>query len=428
MEQARTRPDIEYSLMYFDLDQLHVINDTFGREAGDRILRGFGDILRNQLDGHTVARVTSDSFAALISDCALSDGEQFGKLICKQLHSLEFNNGSKAHRPTVSIGIASLDPSNPEANDALAHAQVACQAAKDRGRDRVEIYHTADASIIRRMDDISLIGALRNAVEQGQLVLYAQPIIPVKGRCADKHYELLVRLLDENGTPIEPSKFLGTAERYQLIQDIDRWVVSKALEALSKRPALQDGSKLFFAINLSGQSLGNEQFLEFLLEELSVYRVDPRRLCFEITETVAVSNQAKAQKLIQELKAIGCQFSLDDFGTGLSSFAYLKLFNVDKIKIDGSFVHDIGENEVSRAMVSAIAEIGRVMGVETVAEYVSDAASVNILRDMGVDWAQGFHVGEPFRLSKLISEAAPVADREDDEEYIDTVVLQALPS
>lgn len=431
LELASSNPTIQYSVMYFDLDQLHVVNDTFGRDIGNEVLKSFGSILRECLDGHMVARVTSDSFAALVSDCDLVDGEQFGKTICEQLRQLDYTSGAKSHRPTVSIGIAALDPDASGETEVLAHAQVACQAAKDRGRDRVEIYHSADASIIRRMDDISLIGTLRSAVESGQLILFAQPIVPVSGPCDEAHFELLVRLLDETGNPIEPAKFLGTAERYQLIQDIDRWVVSKALEALAKKPTATDGKQLQYAVNLSGQSLGADQFLQFVKEQLEVYSVDPRRLCFEITETVAVSNLAKAQNFMRELKALGCKFSLDDFGTGLSSFAYLKLFEVDKLKIDGSFVHDICENEVSRAMVSAIAEIARVMKIETVAEYVQDEATLQALGAIGVNWAQGFHVGEPARLNKLISQlpkAQPLASDHDDDEYVDTVILKALPA
>jgi len=266
------------------------------------------------------------------------------------------------------------------------------------------MYLSSDASIVRRMDELSHVGSIRSAIEGGRLVLYAQPIVRLTGTSNFSHYEILVRMLDADGNALEPSKFLGTAERYQLMQELDRWVVSKAINTLVETRSDADGKPLHFAVNLSGQSLGNDQFLDFVRAELSSTAVSPDRLCFEITETVAVANLQKAQLFMNELKKIGCQFSLDDFGTGLSSFAYLKLFPVDVLKIDGSFVQDIAENEVSRSMVSAIAEIARVMKIETVAEYVESAATLNVVREIGVDWAQGFHVGRPIRLKELFGD------------------------
>jgi EAL domain-containing protein (putative c-di-GMP-specific phosphodiesterase class I) len=255
------------------------------------------------------------------------------------------------------------------------------------------------------MDDIGLISSIRNAIDSGRLVLYAQPIIPLSRKEAPKYYELLVRLLDAKGQPVEPAEFMRTAERYQLIQDIDRWVITRALESLAEMRESSRDPGYRFAINLSGQSLGDDSFLGFIRGELARFKISPSLLCFEITETVAVTNLNKAQTLIQELQKIGCRFSLDDFGTGMSSFAYLKLFPVDKLKIDGSFVHDLCSNEVSRAMVTAITEIARVMHISTVAEYVQDAATLSELQKIGVDWAQGYHIGAPRRLSEIIAES-----------------------
>jgi EAL domain-containing protein (putative c-di-GMP-specific phosphodiesterase class I) len=241
-----------------------------------------------------------------------------------------------------------------------------------------------------------------------------------------------VRLLDTSGNLVEPSQFLGAAERYHLVQEIDRWVVAKAIETLATQGETLAGHAMRFAVNLSGQSLGNDQFLDFVRAELARTGVAPDRLCFEITETVAVSNLQKAQLFISEMKKIGCLFSLDDFGTGLSSFAYLKLFDVNKLKIDGSFVHDICQNEVSRSMVSAITEIAHVMKIETVAEYVQDEETVTALREIGVDWVQGFHIGEPVRLTELfddqtIIDTADIADVTDSAEE-NTAILETLPA
>ena len=431
LETACIDVESEYSLMYLDIDQLDVVNDTFGRDTGDEILRSFAGILRKTLSDHTVTRVTSDSFAALLGNCSVDEAATLAQTICTRLHELDYASGAHNYKPSVSIGVASLMPNEKDLRSVLVPAQVACQAAKDRGRGRFEIYQSTDVSIIRRMDEINQLGSIRNAIDAGRLILFAQPIVRMDQERRGGYYELLVRLLDTSGNPVEPAEFLGAAERYHLVQEIDRWVVAKAIETLANHGDTLEGHAMRFAVNLSGQSIGNDQFLDFVRSEFARTAVSPDRLCFEITETVAVSNLQKAQLFISEMKKIGCMFSLDDFGTGLSSFAYLKLFAVDKLKIDGSFVQDICQNEVSRSMVSAIAEIARVMKIETVAEYVQDEETVAVLREIGVDWAQGFHIGEPARLTELFDDAT-IIDTADIASVADvtengTAILSALP-
>ena len=422
----------EYSLMYLDIDQLDVVNDSFGRDTGDEILRSFAGILRKELSPHTITRVSSDSFAALLCNCSIDEAEILGKEICTNFRELDYASGTHNYKPSVSVGVASLMPNEKDLRSVLVPAQVACQAAKDRGRGRVEVYQSTDVSIIRRMDEINQLGSIRNAIDAGRLILFAQPIVRVDSQQPGSYYELLVRLLDTSGNPVEPAEFLGAAERYHLVQEIDRWVVAKAIETLATHGETLSGHAMRFAVNLSGQSLGNDRFLDFVRAELARTRVAPGRLCFEITETVAVSNLQKAQLFISEMKKIGCLFSLDDFGTGLSSFAYLKLFDVNKLKIDGSFVHDICQNEVSRSMVSAIAEIAHVMNIETVAEYVQDEETVIALREIGIDWVQGFHIGKPVRLTELfddqtIIDTADIADVADAATE-NTAILTTLPA
>ena len=414
------------TLMYMDIDQLHVVNDTFGRATGDEILRSFAAIIRSVLPGQMITRVTSDSFAAMLKDISLDDAQLLGKEICTQLRNLDYASGVNKYRPSVSIGVSPLSSSSGDIHSVLVPAQVACQAAKERGRGRCEVYRSTDTSIVRRMDELSLVGSIRSAIEGGRLVLYAQPIALVDGDADFSHYEILVRMLDSSGKALSPSEFLPSAERYQLMQELDRWVVNKAIETLVEKGIDATGKPLHFAVNLSGQSLGNDQFLDFVRGELSRSAVSPDRLCFEITETVAVENLQKAQLFMKELKQIGCQFSLDDFGTGLSSFAYLKLFDVDKLKIDGSFIEDLATNEVSRSMVSAISEIARVMNIETVAEYVQDEATMEVLNELGIDWAQGYLVGEPVRLGSLFGDST-IADVAKLEE-IDTAILSGIRS
>jgi len=416
----------ESTLLYLDMDQLHILNDTLGREMGDRALRELGLILRSVLKGQPVTRVTSDTFAALLSDTSLETAKQLGAEICQQLQALEFKGDDQSFRPSASIGVAPLGCEGTAASSLLVPAQIACQAAKDRGRGRVETYEPADHSIIRRMDDLNQVGSIRSAIEGGRLVLFAQPIRYIAGEREVAYHGLLVRMLNTAGEPVPPSEFMGAAERYQLMQELDRWVINKAIDTLTDELQDSRGRPIRFAVNLSGQSIGSEKFLDFVKQEFARTGLDPSRLCLEITETVAVSNLKKAQVFISELRELGCQFSLDDFGTGLSSFAYLKMFKIDKLKIDGSFVQDICENEVSKSMVAAIAEIARVMGIETVAEYVQSEDILRTVGEIGVDWAQGFHVGEPIRLRDLF-ENSTIVDKADLAD-VDPSLIEKLPA
>ncbi|MDP2323053.1 MAG: bifunctional diguanylate cyclase/phosphodiesterase [Gammaproteobacteria bacterium] len=396
------------TLMYLDLDRLQLANDTLGREGGDQVLAGFAAILRDELAGHAIARVVSDHFAALLTETDLEAAREIGERIAARFRRLEFGHGERSFRASVSIGIAPAAEDGDtiaEGGGPLATAQVACAAAKDRGRGRVEVYQPEDVSIIQRFDDIQLVGCIRNAIDRGRLALLGQPIIPVKptGPVNHGYFEVLVRLLDEDDSHISPSEFLSAAERYQLMEELDRWVVSKTLELLATNPSGLKASGTRFAINLSGQSLGSEPFLTYVQQQLERTRVPPELICFEITETVAVANLQRAQAFMHALRKIGCRFSLDDFGTGLSSFAYLKLFPVDTLKIDGSFIRDLPTNVVSQSVVAAISEVARVMQLETVAEFVQDNATLDLLSKLGITWAQGYLLGEPTLLNVHIS-------------------------
>lgn len=425
LEQACGVETDSATLVYVDVDQLHVANDTFGRYVGDDILRELARLLRETLPAGPVTRVTSDSFAALLPNVSLETARDCCDELCTRAHNYEHVEGDRSFRLSVSVGVAELSVDSGAAASVLAPAQMACQAAKDRGHGRVEVYDPADQSIVRRLDDLMFIGSIRSAIEGGRLVLYAQPLQRLSGPGNTAYYELLVRMLDTAGEQVPPAEFMGAAERYQLMQDLDRWVVHKAIATLTDQHTCADGRPLKFAVNLSGQSLGSEQFRQFVKAEIDASGLPGERLCFEITETVAVRNIANAQRFIAEFSALGCQFSLDDFGTGLSSFAYLKLFPVNTLKIDGSFVQDIADNDVSRSMVRAIAEIARVMAIDTVAEYVQDNTTLEIVRELGVDWAQGYHIGEPIRLGKLFADRTVIDKAELAD--VDTTLLQGLP-
>jgi diguanylate cyclase (GGDEF)-like protein len=391
-------------LMYLDVDQLQVINQNYGRAMGDRVLSKFAGLLQERLNQMPVSRITSDSFAALVPSGDREFVRQLGEEICERFHELAFESEGKPFHASVSIGIAPLQTGEEASSETIAAAQVACRAAKERGAGRVEIYEPTDRSIVQRLGDIQLVGRVREAIEEGRLLLLGQPIRAIRNSSKLDYLEVLVRMLDDQGRPVEPVEFISAAERYQLMKELDRWVVSRSLRTLSECGLAMSADRVRLAINLSGQSLGDEQFLDFVREQLLGSDIDPQIICFEITETVAVANMQRAQGFMHALKRMGCRFSLDDFGTGLSSFAYLKLFPVETLKIDGSFVRDLASNKVSQSVVAAISEVARVMELETVAEFVQDDDSLSLLRELGVDWGQGYLLGQPASLEQVLSE------------------------
>ncbi|UCG73318.1 MAG: EAL domain-containing protein [Chromatiales bacterium] len=399
-------------LMYLDVDQLHVINQNYGRAVGDEVLCNFANVLQDRLQDLPMSRISSDSFAALVPSTDRESILGLAEGICKHFNSLRFRGGNKSFHASVSIGIAPLE-GGEDGSSNLSAAQVACRAAKDRGAGRVEIYEPADQSIVRRMDDIQLVGHVREAIDQERLLLLGQPIRSLKSDEPFQYQEVLVRMLDKQGRLVEPREFISAAERYQLMKELDRWVVSSSLRSLRDSGMTQASDPVRMAINLSGQSLGDERFLVFVREQIEATGVAPELICFEITETVAVANLQRAQAFMHALKGMGCRFSLDDFGTGLSSFAYLKLFPVDTLKIDGSFVRDLADNKVSQSVVAAISEVARVMELETVAEFVQDDNSLELLRDLGVHWGQGYLLGEPAPLAEQLGQpdVVPAASR-----------------
>lgn len=403
---ACAEPD-RHTVVCFNIDQMHVVNDTFGREAGDEILTSFAKLLRDTFPYHLVTRVNGDNFATLLRDIDAGTVRILCETLCARLRQIVYVRIDQMHRPSVSIGIGPLAVDADTGGGALATAQTACRAAKERGRNRIEAYEDADASIVRRVDDIQIVGHVRNAIENDRLVLMAQPIRALKPGHNVHYYEVLVRMLGDGGEYVPPGEFMKAAERYQLMEELDRWVVTNTLQLIAANLGRLRQQSVCFAVNLSGQSLGNRGFLPFVLKQFTMTNVPPEMITFEITESVAMARIQEAQSFMRKLKKIGCRFSLDDFGTGLSSFAYLKLFPVDTLKIDGSFVCDIATNVVSQSVVAAIAEVSRVMGLTTVAEYVQDEVALRLLRDLGITYAQGYLVGEPELLTGRMNLVGP---------------------
>jgi EAL domain-containing protein (putative c-di-GMP-specific phosphodiesterase class I) len=280
--------------------------------------------------------------------------------------------------------------------------------AKDKGRNCIHVYSGEDTELTRRHGEMQWVTRLHRALDEDRFCLYAQPIVPLDSR-TDKHYELLIRMKDEKGKIIRPGAFLPAAERYNLITQLDRWVIGKAIDLLRAHPAFVNQIR-FVSINLSGQSLADNNILNFIISQLDASGLEGDMICFEITETAAISNLISAQKFISTLKEIGCHFALDDFGSGFSSFGYLKNLPVDYLKIDGMFVKDIVDDPIDHAMVKSINEIGQVMGMQTIAEFVENDEIKGMLREIGVNYAQGYGIGRPLPFDELLGRSNNVSD------------------
>jgi diguanylate cyclase (GGDEF)-like protein len=403
-ESMRTLSGIDdaHQIIYIDLDNLQLVNDTFGQAAGDEVIRRFAGILEEHLPKHAVAtRLTGDDFAILLTHSTLDNALELTAAIREGSRSLRYLEGDRSLQVTVSAGIASFDLHTAE-GDALTAARIACDSAKDHGRDRIEVYDQDDQSIVRRHDDMHLVANIHKMLEGDGFELLAQPIVSLHRKPRPVRFEILLRMKDSEGNKISSKSLFSAAERYQLMPQIDRWVVSTTLRKLASHADLLLESRAAFAINLSGQSLGDDTILNFVSEEIDMSGLPAQSLCFEVTESAAVSNHAKAQAFIDALRKRGCRFSLDDFGAGLSSFAYLKTFQVDTLKIDGSFIRDIAQNRISESMVAAITQVAKVMRLETVAEYVESEEIREFVTTLGVDYAQGHAVGRPVPLDDVI--------------------------
>ena len=396
-----------HQIVYFDLDNLQLVNDTFGRSAGDQVLFRFSQILEESLPKNAVAtRLTGDEFAALLTHATLDDALELAQEVRKQGDELRYLHGDKSLQVTVSIGISAFDARAGE-GDALTAARIACDAAKDHGRDRIEVHDRDDQSIIRRYDDMHLVAQIQQALDGDGFRLLAQPIFSLADNSPASRFEILLRMRDAKGNHISSAALISAAERYQLMPQIDRWVFSMTMRRLADYRSVLEERALIFAVNLSGQTIGDDDILSFIEDEIDASGIPASSICFEVTESAAVSNLRKAQAFIDRLRSRGCQFALDDFGAGLSSFAYLKNFKVDTLKIDGSFIRDIIENRISESMVAAITQVARVMQLETVAEYVETQETKKLIKKLGVDYAQGHAVGKPAELDQVLDELIP---------------------
>jgi diguanylate cyclase (GGDEF)-like protein len=396
-----------HTILYLDIDRLHVINETFGMHVGDDVIVSVADCMAKNLPPEALsARISGDRLAALIPNSTMEAAALMAEQIRAAAEGIAPRAGQGSFEVSVCLGVAPIGRSDNPLPHALATAEIACKAAKDRGRNRVEMFQDSDQSIIKRHTDILVIGKLRDALDNDGFRLDAQPILPLRGNYGRPRFELLIRMVGERGEIIAPDKFLSSAERYQLMPSIDRWVVGRACRLLGEHRASVGEEFARFAINLSGQSLQDDSFLEFVVEQLKASGLPPGVLCFELTETATIGNLEKAQVFMRTLQQLGCEFALDDFGTGVSSLQYLKDLSVDYIKIDGSFVRDAATNPRSESMIKAIAQLAKVMCMETIAEYVETDVLRVRMTDLGVDYGQGFAMGKAQRFEDLLEELA----------------------
>jgi diguanylate cyclase (GGDEF)-like protein/PAS domain S-box-containing protein len=396
LETARAEGK-RHALLYLDLDKFKQVNDQCGHLAGDDLLRQLAAAMQARIRGSdTLGRLGGDEFGVLLEACPLDQAIRIANGLCEVVRDFRFLWKGATFSVGVSVGLVPLDAEVRGVEEVMEAADLSCYAAKGRGGNRIQIHHPADSDLANHHLDVTMVSRIDQAFEHGNFRLYRQPIVPVSGH-GQPHYEVLVRMVDALGLLIPPTEFLPTAERYSLLPLVDRWVITTLVDYLAhhtRRAGHVRGEPTFYGVNISGASINDSTFAEFLRRLLSAQHVPSERLCFEITETTAIANLNKAAELMHELKTFGCRFALDDFGIGVSSFAYLKHLPVDYLKIDGTFIRDLARNPMDLAIVEAINRIGHVLGMRTVAECVEDEETLDRLRELKVDYAQGAAVGE----------------------------------
>lgn len=404
LEQSLLRASIDqraHAVLFMDLDQFKVINDSCGHLAGDQLLKKTADIIRAQLrQQDTVARIGGDEFAILLDYCSEAEAEQLANTLRLKIEALDFYWQGRIFKLTCSIGVAMTDYSTSSVEEALKNADAACFVAKDKGRNRVYLGRANDEVTLKKHSEMQWVAKIHDGIANARFCLFAQLIEGLGKNHLERHAEILVRYRDESNTIVPPGAFLPAAERYGVMVKLDRYIVESTLRYLSDNPELLKEIDTF-CINLSGQSIADEEFLNFVITQLAENSTLAKHICFEITETAAISDLDSANDFILQVKKFGCRFSLDDFGSGLSSFAYLKNLPVDFVKIDGEFVKDIADEKLDLAMIRSINEIAQLMGKQTVAEFVESEEIKSLLVEIGVDYAQGFGIHKPTAIEEL---------------------------
>lgn len=390
----------EHALCFLDLDQFKVVNDTCGHTAGDELLRQLSSTLKKIVRrSDTFARLGGDEFGLLMVNCSLSQANRAATKILKEVEDFQFSWENQQFRIGVSIGLVGITDTTDNLTELLKRADAACYMAKDLGGNRIHVYRQDDAELAQRHGEMQWVTRINQALKENRFTLYAQKIVSLSND-TKKHYEILIRMIDTDGTIIPPGAYLPAAERYDLIDKLDSWVINNVFTLMTSHREFVKQIN-FISINLSGRSVTNLSFLRTVIDKIENYRIDPKKICFEITETAAISNLNVATTFITELGKLGCKFALDDFGSGLSSFGYLKNLPVNYLKIDGMFVKDMVTDPIDSAMVKSINDIGHVMGMKTIAEFVENDAIRDLLAEIGVDYVQGYGIEKPLPVSEI---------------------------
>jgi diguanylate cyclase (GGDEF)-like protein/PAS domain S-box-containing protein len=387
-------------LCYLDLDRFKVVNDSCGHMAGDNLLREVATLIRDQVrDSDSVARVGGDEFGMLLKGCPLDKARQIADDVCSALRDYRFVWRDRIFNVGVSIGLVEISHETGTLEDLMGAADSACYVAKQKGRGRVHVYSARDEALARQRGEIVWLQRIQRALKEDRFELYVQPIVSVAGRVdSGPACEVLLRMRDDDDQIISPTDFMQAAERYHLMPNVDRWVLQAAFAAIASGAVNLPDSRSC-TINLSGQTLGDPQFLDFVVDSLDHSGIPPHKVCFEVRESSVIANLSNAARFIAVLHGMGCQFALDDFGSGLGSFANLKSLSMDFLKIDGSIIRNLDKDDVSEAMVAAMITLAGTMDIRVVAEHVETEAIFDRVRSMGVDFAQGFAVGHPKPLS-----------------------------
>lgn len=395
----------QHCLLYLDIDRFKVVNDNCGHAAGDELLRQIGSLIRRAIrSSDLLARLGGDEFGILLSQCTLDAAERIADTIRLKVQGYRFAWGDKTFSQSISIGMVRIDKQSEGIEQILSFADTACFSAKEEGRNKIHVYHPVKSSAAKRHGEAQWVTRIRSALEEDRFTLFVQPIRPISGNNgAREHVEVLIRMLDESGGMILPGAFIPAAERYDLMPGVDQWVIDRLIRYLTEHRdrCLASGRRFF--VNLSGQSLCDEEVLQSILDKIGRQKIPKGMLCFEVTETAAITNLTSAEHFMRTLQRYGCEFALDDFGSGLSSFGYLKHLPVEYLKIDGVFVKEMVESAIDESMVDAINRIGHIMGLETIAEFVENRDILHRLQALGVDYAQGYGIRRPFPIDELFS-------------------------
>ncbi len=390
----------QHALLYLDLDQFKVVNDTCGHVAGDHMLKQLSRTLRSEVPTNaSLARLGGDEFGILLEDVKLEEAKEIANQLLQAIGKTTFRWEDRRFHVGASIGMVPIQRETQNASFILSAADVACYVAKESGRNRIHIYEESDIDLGERHSEMHWVSRIKEALEENRFILFRQEIAALTNREKKPHYELLLRMRSEDGSIVQPGTFIPAAERYNLMTALDRWVINAAFQYF--RDNRSDSDHGMYSINLSGNSLNDEELPHYIQEKIDEHQIGTGQLCFEVTETAAVFNLESASRMIHSLKSLGCRFSLDDFGSGLSSFGYLKNLPVDFLKIDGSFVKDMNIDPMNRAIVEAIHQVGHTLGIRTIAEFVENNAISDQLREIGVDFAQGYYFSKPEPLENL---------------------------